>query len=285
MKQLKIYTYAKKDFEEPKEKEEVNQLSKGFGEISLSDAKGNGFKLTYKSLAYDFRIYEPSEVHVTLLCTPNEGVTLSAQTMVSLLKAEFLPAQSTPQETVSVDGLAENDQELATNFYVHSFGFTSKKEPIEKKDEKTVKANVTYQTVYQVVLHCYSPDKKLTINKFCHVFCGKQFGADIFKKWTVDKFAFQEDQLHYDVTELNQLSYEKKTKELVQPYLVQYNESYYDFLRRVAHRCGEFLYYREGKFYLGLPQTKYSLGTCSVAAERSDPEVGEEEPIVVEVSF
>lgn len=284
MKQLKIYTYAKKDFEEPKEKEEVNQLSKGFGEISLSDAKGNGFKLTYKSLAYDFRIYEPSEVHVTLLCTPNEGVTLSAQTMVSLLKAEFLPAQSTPQETVSVDVLAENDQELATNFYVHSFGFTSKKEPIEKKDEKTVKANVTYQAVYQVVLHCYSPDKKLTINKFCHVFCGKQFGADIFKKWTVEKFAFQADQLHYDVTELNQLSYEKKTKELVQPYLVQYNESYYDFLRRVAHRCGEFLYYREGKFYLGLPQPKDTPGAFSVAAECSYPEVVDEESIGVEVT-
>ena len=140
MKQLKIYTYAKKDLEAPKEG--VYQLSKGFGEISLLDGKSKGFKLTYKSLTYDFRIYEPSEVHVTLLCTPNEGVTLSAQTMVSLLKAEFLPAQSTPQETVSVDVLAENDQELATNFYVHSFGFTSKKEPIEKKDEKTVKANV-----------------------------------------------------------------------------------------------------------------------------------------------
>lgn len=274
MKQLKIYTYAKSSFEAPKE-EGVNQLSKGFGEISLSaDGKGNGFKLAYKSLSYDFRIYEPSEVHVTLTCTPDVAGKLSAQTMVSRLKAEFLPTQSTPQATVRVDVLAENDQELATNFYVHSFGFTSKKTATDGTD----------QTSYQVVLHCYSPDKKLTLNKFCQVFCGKQFGQDIFVKWTAEKFAFLKDQLHCDLTELNHLSYEKKTKELYQPYLVQYNESYYDFLRRVAHRCGEFLYYREGKLYLGLPQPKDIPGAFSVAAECSYPEVVDEEPIGVEVA-
>ena len=286
MKQLKIYTYAKKDLEAPKEG--VYQLSKGFGEISLLDGKSKGFKLTYKSLTYDFRIYEPSEVHVTLLCTLNEGEKLSAQAMVSLLKAEFLPTQSTPQATVRVDVLAENDQELATNFYVHSFGFTSKKEQTkkkdEKKDEKTGKEDDALQTTYQVVLHCYSPDKKLTINKFCQVFCGKRFGQDIFMQWTAEKFAFLKDQLYCDLKELNHLSYGDKTAELYQPYLVQYNESYYDFLRRVAHRCGEFLYYRKGKLYLGLPQTKDKPGAFSVAAECSYPEVVDEEPIGVEVS-
>lgn len=43
------------------------------------------------------------------------------------------------------------------------------------------------------------------------------------------------------------------TGELKQPYLVQYNESFYDFLKRTCHRCGEFLYFEDGKLCIGLP--------------------------------
>ena len=40
--------------------------------------------------------------------------------------------------------------------------------------------------------------------------------------------------------------------EFIQPYLVQYNESFFDFLVRVSNRCGEFLYYEDGCFNIGL---------------------------------
>ena len=40
-------------------------------------------------------------------------------------------------------------------------------------------------------------------------------------------------------------------KEFIQPYLVQYNESFFDFLVRVSNRCGEFLYYEDGYFNIG----------------------------------
>lgn len=39
--------------------------------------------------------------------------------------------------------------------------------------------------------------------------------------------------------------------EFIQPYLVQYNESFFDFLVRVSNRCGEFLYYEDGYFNIG----------------------------------
>ena len=39
--------------------------------------------------------------------------------------------------------------------------------------------------------------------------------------------------------------------EFIQPYLVQYNESFFDFLVRVSNRCGEFLYYEKGHFNIG----------------------------------
>ncbi|MCF0166814.1 MAG: hypothetical protein HUJ89_06645, partial [Bacteroidales bacterium] len=35
------------------------------------------------------------------------------------------------------------------------------------------------------------------------------------------------------------------------PYLVQYNESFYNFLRRVCYRSGEYLFYEKGAFYIG----------------------------------
>lgn len=40
-------------------------------------------------------------------------------------------------------------------------------------------------------------------------------------------------------------------KEFIQPYLVQYNESFLDFLVRVSNQCGEFLYYEDGYFNIG----------------------------------
>lgn len=44
-------------------------------------------------------------------------------------------------------------------------------------------------------------------------------------------------------------------KEFIQPYLVQYNESFFDFLVRVSNRCGEFLYYEDGYFNIGWKKT------------------------------
>lgn len=43
-----------------------------------------------------------------------------------------------------------------------------------------------------------------------------------------------------------------KNKEFIQPYLVQYNETFFDFLVRVSNRCGEYLYYENGNFHIGL---------------------------------
>ena len=47
----------------------------------------------------------------------------------------------------------------------------------------------------------------------------------------------------------------KKNYEFIQPYLVQYNESFLDFLVRVTNRCGEFFYYEGGKIHIGWEAT------------------------------
>lgn len=40
--------------------------------------------------------------------------------------------------------------------------------------------------------------------------------------------------------------------EVIQPYLVQYDEPYYNFLARTANRCGELMYFEDGKLCIGL---------------------------------
>lgn len=47
----------------------------------------------------------------------------------------------------------------------------------------------------------------------------------------------------------------KTYTEFIQPYLVQYNESFLDFLIRVTNRCGEFFYYENGKIHIGWEET------------------------------
>ena len=56
--------------------------------------------------------------------------------------------------------------------------------------------------------------------------------------------------------------------EFLQPYLVQYNESFYDFLVRTANRCGEFLFFENGMLCLGLDAKKLS-GDAMVISDYS----------------
>lgn len=53
----------------------------------------------------------------------------------------------------------------------------------------------------------------------------------------------------------NNSSDPKKNYEFIQPYLVQYNESFLDFLVRVTNRCGEFFFYEGGKIHIGWKAT------------------------------
>ena len=50
-------------------------------------------------------------------------------------------------------------------------------------------------------------------------------------------------------------------KEVIHPYMVQYNETYYNFVARTANRCGEFMYFEDGQLCLGLDQPFYDKPT------------------------
>ena len=111
----------------------------------------------------------------------------------------------------------------------------------------------------ELTLTAYSPDKYLTIDKYCKAYTGKKFLNDIVCKTTnwptqlpSEITSNSEIDTKLIATAPQHISADKTTnKEYIQPYLVQYNESFFDFLVRVMSRCGEFFFFEGGKFHFG----------------------------------
>ena len=113
-----------------------------------------------------------------------------------------------------------------------------------------------------VELTIHSFDKLMAVDKYCKAFTGKKLSSEILNS-EHPYFGLNTDMINADIRNLQNLKYLKgKDKEgkdqyaeMIQPYLVQYNESFYDLLARTANRCGEFLFFEDGKLTLGLPQS------------------------------
>ena len=127
-------------------------------------------------------------------------------------------------------------------------------------------------------LNIFSLDKMLTLKQTSRSFVGKKLGSDILAK-EVANYTLPYDStktLAYNPNLMQRLKFkslakeeekddqkddkkddkkdEKKEPRMVEhifPYLVQYNESFYDLLARTTNRWGEFLYYEDGKLQLG----------------------------------
>lgn len=94
-----------------------------------------------------------------------------------------------------------------------------------------------------VKLSIYSPEKLLTYTKGNSCYVAKKLG-DVFKNIA------DEANIDKNVNLQNIVAGETK-QEFVQPYMVQFEETQVDFLSRMANRCGEFLFFEDGKWQLG----------------------------------
>ena len=113
-----------------------------------------------------------------------------------------------------------------------------------------------------VKLICYSLDKILDLKKYNDCYVAQRFGQNIFYHNTLNRHKeFKDGKLDLKIQHLTFSSTDPKddsktvSVEYVQPYLVQYEETYYSFLRRIANRCGEFLYFEDDQLHLGLTCT------------------------------
>lgn len=108
-----------------------------------------------------------------------------------------------------------------------------------------------------VTLKIYSPDKKLTLEKNSRTFVSKQM-SDILSSVMPAKPYKSTEKVSYSTDKMKVLSYMGKDssnnnviREHIFPYLVQYNESFYDMLARTCNRWGEFLFYENEQLNVG----------------------------------
>ena len=212
------------------------------------------YYVTINKLDYQKRIFAPGYIHVKLLLSTSKKTDgtggssgtggTSGGSGDTASSAKF-PNFSALQEKFSrqlvtlVYNNGTEDLKVADNYFVY------KMKPIQEKSS-------TATSLY-VELFCYSMDKLATIDKYCYAYTARKLGGEIFTEG-IKKFILTPNpaQLQGKVN-LQFLNYNKdNTVEIRQPYLVQYNESFYDFLARSAIRCGEMLYFEGGSLNLGM---------------------------------
>ena len=190
-------------------------------------------KFHLEKLSYDKGIYRPAEILVTMNI---DGQGMKNDQLVNAFYMKDVK-------------LTINDETVAENYFVF------KVKPIFQR--------VSNVTGAKLELTIYSQDKLMTLDKYSKAWSGQKLGADIFKE-EVKGFTFN-DEVISTSNDLQVVDY--GSDEFIQPYLVQYNESFYDFLRRTANRCGEFLYHENGMLHLGMK--------INDMAKKKDPDYAE----------
>lgn len=185
----------------------------------------NGFKFYRK-------IYEPG--------------LIEAEVAIALQKTGDLPAMDEVTKLLlkrmaNLTIKPENSTEtaIAQNYYVY--------EALPQLTKNNGKASLN------VKLMIYSLDKLMTLDKYCKAYVGMKLGADILLPESLTFGFGGQSLLKACVGQLQQLKYKNNdiVLEKIQPYLVQYNESFYDFMVRTANRCGELFYFEDGQLNLG----------------------------------
>lgn len=244
--------------------------------ICLKIGGSDGWKINNGSItlravsaSYEKRVYQPGEFCVVFSVTTdaNRGEIISS------LKTELTDTDGNNKvlkTIIHLLGLYEVDKNtkdvfsICKHYYVHDFEVFSDVK-VEWDNGVKVEKKATY-----VRMHCFSPDKLLTLDKYSKAYSGVTFDKELFKKMAV-KPELRDDkeklcELDYKTSYMVNTYYEEggSSKDISFPYLVQYNESYYDFLKRIAARCGEFLYHEDGKLTLGLSDKKKPGSTTNL---------------------
>ncbi len=106
-----------------------------------------------------------------------------------------------------------------------------------------------------MVVHCvaYTPDARFKQFPGCSCRTNatlKEYVDDILMHASAEPHKFDPDAGEYDVIDF--MDFETNPRyEVPMPYTVQYRESDYDFIKRLAKRFGEFFYFEDGKIHFG----------------------------------
>ena len=202
---------------------------------------GNTYELSIKELGYQKKMYTPGEITATMQLRITSSTTWVAATKGNLeaffrnkkVSLKYGDIEKKPTGEWSIT----NDSTICDGYFIHG-----------------VEPRYHISSMF-VTLNIFSPDKLLTMEKGCKSWVAEQLGAGIIEG-NKEKFKLPYDstkELAVDYSNLKMLKADGQ--EEIFPYLVQYNESYYDFLVRTCNRWGEFMYYEDNKLNFGFPQT------------------------------
>ena len=215
-------------------------------QMELSDAT-NSYNLTLHGIKVSRKIYQPTQIEAEMdFMQANTSNTYQQATQAPQFDdVSSLLLQREVTLDVVIDGVASN---VVKNCYVYELI------PQLQSD--------TNGTKMYVKLSIFSMDKLMTINKYSKAYVARKLGSEILQPESLNfgKLSDGVPLIETDVNNQKHLMYTEggKSHEFIQPYLVQYNESFYDFLVRTSNRCGEFLYFEDGKLVLGLPDSSLS---------------------------
>ena len=195
------------------------------------------YYIVLSGLKFTRKLYEPDliEAEVTLKPAPSFSV---AESLFKMRQAELTIVDTSKTKA---DG---NETTIAQNYFVYMI------------NPQIATKNSATEMYVKLTIHSF--DKLMAVDKYCQAFTAKKLASEILTK-EFPGFGLNGNMVNVDIKNLRHLKYtdtNKKDAEVIQPYLVQYNESFYDFLVRTANRCGEFLYFEDGKLTLGLPDNE-----------------------------
>ena len=210
------------------------------------------FLLTLQYVEFHKQMYSPNSIEAYVLIKPLESGSQKYKAFPS--KEQLNNLFATRKVSLACDGT-----EVCNDYYVHEF--------IPRK----------YADQMYVTLKIYSPDKMMTLEKYCRTWTAKRLGSEILKD-QIGNFGINRPKpkvggsgqidditaLEYDTTNMKHIKDKKDKKEHIFPYLVQYNETFYDFLARTTNRWGEFLFYEDGKLQIGYDTSEQAVDSYDV---------------------
>ena len=227
------------------------QLEQGLQREFSDDS--NSYYLTLRGIKINRKIYQPTEIEAELDVLQSTTNTagdeetkvpsfkdISALFLNKQVKLEILKVERVIDTTRTIE--YDDSFIVAENCYVYELN------PQLKRDTNGLKMYVK--------LNIFSMDKLMTLNKYSKAYVARKLGSGILQPESLafGKLNNGAPLIDSDVDSQKNLIYGNDKKEFIQPYLVQYNETFYDFLVRTANRCGEFLFFEDGKLTLGLPE-------------------------------
>ena len=213
------------------------------------------FDVTLTKLEYKKKVYEPCQILANLqVGVVQERTDVKTKETTTLAdgktnveekteKGHFKPVEMIDSEKINLLKGASVELEIDSNKVAQNYFIYKVRSSYRM---------VSGKTSLFVELTIFSRDKLMTLDKYSRAYTARKLYTDILSE-EAKKFDSVEVANHMQLLKYQDSSTKATSRdELRIPYLVQYNESFYQFMVRSANRFGEFLFFEDGQLNLGM---------------------------------